>query len=107
MAKKAEWNIKNLRSWAEPETACVLLVLVILLPSVILDLGDCETFSADYMEIVRFFFLILDEDFGVRIICGCGLFAGNYGTARPTMPLYPDYILCSFKRHNKIIYTKL
>ena len=32
----------------------------------ILELGDCETFSVDYMEVVRFF----------RRILGCGLSAG-------------------------------
>ena len=44
----------------------------------ILDLGDCETFSADFMEVVRFF-LVLEVDFLVRIIRGCRYIAGNYG----------------------------
>ena len=48
---------KNLRLWAEPEPVCVLFLLIILLPCMILDLGDCETLSTDYMKVheVRFF----------------------------------------------------
>ena len=52
MAKKAKWNIKNLRIWEEPEPVCVLFLLISLLPRMIL--GMEETFSADYMEVVRF-----------------------------------------------------
>ena len=51
------WTSKNLHLWAEPEPDCslkILFLLIIVLPCVILDLGDCETFSADYMEVVRF-----------------------------------------------------
>ena len=47
---------------------------------VIFDLGECETFSADYMAVVDFFLVILEADFGVRIIRGCVLYVGNYGT---------------------------
>ena len=43
----------------------------------ILDLGDWETFSADYMEVIRFF-PRLEADFRVRIIRGYGYIAGNY-----------------------------
>ena len=42
----------------------------------ILDLVDCKTFSADYMEVLRFFFPVLEADFGVRIICGVDISRG-------------------------------
>ena len=45
----------------------------------ILDLGDCETFSAD---------LVLEADFGVQIIHGCGYITGNYGTRSITYQLW-------------------
>ena len=52
MAKNAERNIKNLRLWAEPEPVCVLFIVILLSMR---DFGLGKTFSAEYIQVVRFF----------------------------------------------------
>ena len=40
-------------------------------------MGDCQTFSVDYTGGSRFLFFVLEVDFGVLVIRGCGYIARN------------------------------
>ena len=82
MAKKAEQNIKRSSFMCRTRASLFSVFSVSSSSCMILDLGDCETFSADYMEVVRFF-LCFRGGFRVWII------AGNYNnTFCITFPLF-------------------
>ena len=54
MVKKAEWNIKK-SSFMAGTRASLFSDYSLCRICVILDLGDCEAFSVDYMEVVQYF----------------------------------------------------